>query len=139
MAAGLKFDILTPWKWHRRAETCSSSEGPYFLEVFVTCTWSWFYKWIFNKTHGMNNFRIFFCFNAASGSFHEDQRPFYFCRRHTFAIRALLCKTKYFVLYTLQWHVVLQHTHRMHCCVSTATKVTRTRHSFKLYVCCLSC
>jgi len=30
IAASLKFGLWTPWKWHRRAETCRSSEGQYF-------------------------------------------------------------------------------------------------------------
>jgi len=37
--------------------------------------------------------RKFFCFTAASDTLQEDISRFYFCRRHKFAIKALLCDT----------------------------------------------
>jgi len=28
--ASFKFGVWTPWRWHKCAKTCSSSERPYF-------------------------------------------------------------------------------------------------------------
>jgi hypothetical protein len=39
--------------------------------------------------------RTFFCFNAASGTLHEDLRTLYFCRQNKFSIKALLCSTQH--------------------------------------------
>jgi hypothetical protein len=54
-----------------------------------------------------------------------------------------LCGTTFFcifrvLLYTWLWQWISD-THRMHCCVSAATMVTRTRHSVRFYVHCLPC
>ena len=43
-----------------------------------------------------------------------------------YAIIALLCNTQYFHMVGSDGN--LNNTHRMHCCVATATMVKRTRH-----------
>ena len=61
------------------------------------------------------------------------------CGRHKFAKKVLLCNTRLLLCeYNWLWQWVSD-THRMHCCVFTATMVTRTCHSVRLYVYCLSC
>jgi hypothetical protein len=40
--------------------------------------------------------RAFFCFSAAPGNYNEDLLTFQCHLRHKFAIKALLCNTKYF-------------------------------------------
>jgi hypothetical protein len=61
---------------------------------------------------------------------------YYCCWQDKFAIEALLCNTQY--NYIVDSDVQLNNTHRMHCYVSTAAVVTRTRNSVILYAHCLS-
>jgi hypothetical protein len=73
-----------------------------------------------------------------SGTLHEDLNTIYFCRLHKFIINNLfLCNIKYF--YIVYSDMYLKDTHRTHCCVSTATIVTRTCYNVTLYVYYLSC
>jgi hypothetical protein len=58
---------------------------------------------------------------------HDDLRTLYCCRRHKFAIKALLWDTQYFYIVDSDMHF---NTHRTHCCVSNA-KGMRTRHTLR--------
>ena len=49
---------------------------------------------------------------------------------HKFVIKALLHKTKCFILLTVTWGSTIKRTH---CCISSATMVTRRRHNVTLY------
>jgi hypothetical protein len=63
-----------------------------------------------------------------SGTLLEDRSMFYCCRRHNFALEALLLNTEYFYIADSDT------LHRSHCCVSITTVVTRTRHSVTLCI-----
>lgn len=62
---------------------------------------------------------------------------FCFGWRHMFALRVLLCNTQY--IYVIDSDMQIKSTHRMRCCISATTLVTRTRHSVTLYVHSQSC
>jgi hypothetical protein len=70
-----------------------------------------------------------------SGTLHRDLRTFYCCKSHKCAAKALLCNAQYF--YIVDSDVWLNNTHIKHCCVSTATVVTRTHHNVTLHEHCL--
>jgi hypothetical protein len=57
-----------------------------------------------------------------------------FCRRHC---HKSISVQHSIYLRSRQRHVAKQHTHRLYCCVSTATMITRTLHNVTLYVHCL--
>jgi hypothetical protein len=67
---------------------------------------------------------------------YEDLLTFCFCQPLKFVIKALLCNIQYLCAFDSD---VQLNIHRMHCCVSTTTMVTRVRHNVTLYVHCLSC
>ena len=52
-----------------------------------------------------------FCFNAASGTLHENLRRYYCCRRQI-CYKSIVVKYSIF-LYTWQWHVTLQRTQKV--------------------------
>jgi hypothetical protein len=80
--------------------------------------------------------RTFFCFNAASGTLHEDLRMFYCCWRHKFAIKHCCATLSIFIQLT----VTCSSTTHTECnVVSTATMVTRKRHDVTLYIHYLFC
>ena len=57
---------------------------------------------LFSRTVSMRKAmskRTFFCFNAAADTLREKLRTFYCCRRHKFATKALLFKTKYLYVF----------------------------------------
>jgi len=70
---------------------------------------------------------------AVPCTLHEDLGTFYCCRQNKLAINTPLCHTQYFC--TVDTVMVLNNTHRMHCCLSTAT--IRTCNNITLYVPCL--
>jgi len=68
---------------------------------------------------------------------HEDLRTVHCCRQHKFAIHHCCATLNSFIQLTVTCS--FNSTQRMHCCVSIATMVTRTRHNVPLHVHCLSC
>ena len=81
--------------------------------------------------------RRLFCFGMAPGTAHEDLRTVHCCRRHKFAIHH--CCATLNILVQLTVKCSFYSKQRMHCCVSNATMVTRTRPNVTLHVHCLSC
>jgi hypothetical protein len=78
-----------------------------------------------------------FCFNAASGTLHEDLHTFHCCQEYNFAIKELLCNAHY--IYIAETHMSLKNTCRKHCSIPTVTMVMRTCQSFSLHAHCMSC
>jgi len=76
--------------------------------------------------------RTLFCFGMAPGTAHEDLRTVHRCRRHKFAIHHCCATFNIFIQLTVTCSFYSKH--RMHCCVSTATMVTRTRSNVTLHV-----
>ena len=71
--------------------------------------------------------RPLFCFSAAPGTLHDDLHMFYWCRRHKFAIKSLLCKTQYFYVLAVICSSVTQNVLlRFHCSNTPHCSVTRT-------------
>ena len=64
-------------------------------------------------------------------TFHEDLNMLYCCWRHKFVIKAFLCNNQY--CYIVNSDMYLNDKQRTHCCVSTATIVTRTRRDVTRY------
>jgi hypothetical protein len=61
-----------------------------------------------------------------SGTLPENVATFYCCRRHKFAIKALLCNNQW--QYIVQSDRQLSNTQKTHCFVSTVTTFTRRGH-----------
>jgi hypothetical protein len=66
---------------------------------------------------------------------HEDLSTFECFKRQTFVKKAFL---QHSLFYAVDSDMSLNHSHRTHCCVSTAAMVKRKLHNVTLYVSCLS-
>jgi hypothetical protein len=86
---------------------------------------------LFSPEKFMSQWTFFFCFSSASDTSQECLCKFYCCRRYKFVIKTLLCNTCCFCI--VNSDMQFNNTHRMLCCVSTTTMVTRTRHNATLY------
>ena len=69
-----------------------------------------------------------------SATLHEDLSTFYCCWQCRFVIKTFLCNTSY--LYIVDSDIYLNNTHKMRCCLSSATVVTR--HGQQCYIICTS-
>jgi len=67
-----------------------------------------------------------------SATFLKDLRAFYCCWQNRFAIKTFLCNILY--LYIVDSDIYLNNTHRTHCCLNTATVVTRINNNVTLCV-----
>ena len=69
----------------------------------------------------------FFCFDAASGTLYEGLCTYYCWWRNNFGIKAPLWHTLHFFI--VGSDMLLNNTHIMHCCVSTATMVVQMHYN----------
>jgi len=129
-----EWDIYVCWQsWKALIKLCQPSFCLYHCSFHWTDffeIWHWGPSW-----KSVTKTNIWLKSEKILGTSHKDWIAFYCCWQHKYAIKALLCNTKYFHVVDLTCSST---KHRVSFCISVTKLFTSTCQNVTIYIQCLS-